>query len=1112
MVSEALGHYRIIEKIGTGGMGEVYRALDDRLDREIALKVLPAGTVADEVAQKRFHQEALILAKLNHPNIATIHEFGSHEGIAFLVMELISGSSLKEILSRGPLAEKQILHLGLQLADGLAAAHQHGVVHRDLKPGNIMVTTDDRLKILDFGLAKLVEDACADVTETSSKGDAVPGTLPYMAPEQVKGEPVDERADIYGAGAVLYEMATGQGPFPETNAARLLDCILHKTPQPPCELNQQLSPRMQAIILKALEKSPEDRQHSIHELSVELETLSSTASVARPFVAPEQTQVTPVEIAHVLFGDLVRYSALPMEEQRRRFCELLKIAQNTTEYVHAKSADQRISLSTGDGMALVFFGDPEAPLRCAVEISRAIAARPEIELRMGIHSGPVYRVRDINGNINVVGGGINFAQRVMDSGDAGHILVSKTVVDVLSQLQHWTSAFHDLGEVEVKRGHMHLYNFYTDDVGNPKPPYKSKTAKPTHKTRPQREGGTSRRQRRARPISGDVQPPPITVPKASRWTLLSSLKARGWTFRLSLAACVLVLGATTLSVRAVRNFFSLRPAAPAGIPSREEGEHVIVLPFDVQGDRDTLGYVAEGLDEELSRKLSALPRLHVVSASAAEQQAKHQNIDLKGPAVTIGRNFGVNLIVHGTVQEGGGWTRINVDFDDVAANRRLLTKAFSYPSAAIKLLDLEDQLHQSIVSVLKLRPSNQERKQAANPTGNNDAYEHYLQGRHALSRQTNTRGINTSIGFYERAIQEDPGFALAYVRLSDACRAMYKETNEPSWVHKALKSAQKAQELNDDLPEVHLALGDTFLQLGETKEAVAEFDRAKKLSPNSDLPWLRLGRTYEDAGQRDQSIDAYMKATQLDPYSLADRNELGSAYFNFGEYENALAQFRRVTDLDPDNYWGYMNSGAVYLAKGRYQDSLRESQTALGIARDHGGVTAGIHTNLGTAYYYLRRYADSVKENEQAVKISPKDYVLVGNLADAYRWSGRKKEATETYKTAIDLVSRQLEINPRDTDALGSLALYYAKNGDLLRAEDCIRRGRLIDPAKSDLIFYQSTVRMIAKQGPQAMESLRLALEKGYSSELVRVDPEFSGLRSNPDFEKLLKEYSEKSN
>lgn len=1125
MVGEALGHYRIIEKIGRGGMGEVYRACDDRLDRDIALKVLSNGAIADEATRKRFHKEALILAKLNHPNIATIHDFTSQDGVDLLVMELISGKSLKELLSEGPLAEREVQRLGFQLADGLAAAHQLGVVHRDLKPSNIMVTTDGRLKILDFGLAKLVQGASRDLAEGSSEDNALRGTLPYMAPEQLKGKPVDGRTDIYAVGAVLYEMTTGQCPFLETNSAMLIDSILHKTPQPPCELNRLLSSGMQRIIMNALAKAPEDRQQSVHELRQGLEKLSLAAASQQPSTASlepsqlEASERTALEIAHVLFFDLVQYSTLPMEDQRRRLRELHNIARTTTEFVRANCAKQLICLPTGDGMALVFFGDPEAPIRCAVEVSRAIAGKPELKLRMGVHSGPVYRVPDINAAANVAGGGINLAQRVMDSGEAGHILVSQAVADVLKQLSQWSSALHDLGEVEVKHGvRIRVFNFYMDGVGNPKTPSKVKTAKGPRKqgvakrTPAQRPiSASSRRQRAIRPLpleqdhqnSTSKHTVEISLPKVSR---------RIW---VSFAICIAVLGATTVYVPTLRHWLfhmgSARTSTPPnGIPSMDEGKHVIVLPFDVQGDRDTLSYIAEGLDEELSRKLSALPTLHIVSASAVEKQAKAQKIDLKGPAETIARNFGVNLIVHGTVQQGGGWTRINIDFDNVPDSGRLFTLPFSYSAADMNLLDLENQVYNSIVRVLHLRPSSQEQKRASNPTANNDAYGQYLQG-YALSRHAGTQEINDSIGFYQRAIQEDQGFALAYVRLSEAYRRMYTRTSDPSWVHKAVESAQQAEKLNTELPEVHLALGDTFRQLGQTAKAVDEFECAKKLSPNSDQPWLRLGATYVAAGELDQAIDAYRKATQLDPYSLVNRNELGYAYYRQQKYDKALGEFHSIIDLDPGNYLGHMNSGAVYLAQGKYQDSIHEFEKALEVAH-HATDDAEIHSDLGTAYFYEGRYSDAVKEDEKAVKISPNEYELVGNLADAYRWAGRKKQTREAYESAIELANKHLEINPSDTEALGSLSLYYAKDGDLIRAEDCIRRARLLDPSNAELILYEGTVQVMARERLEALESLKLALEKGYPPELLTVDPEFTSLRSNPEFEKLLKEYSGTSN
>lgn len=215
LVGETLGHYRVLEKIGTGGMGEVYRAQDEHLEREVAIKVLPPGTLADEHARKRFHKEALTLSKLNHPGIATIHDFDTQQGVDFLVMEYISGITLSEKLAGRPLLEKEVVALGTQLAEGLSAAHEHGVVHRDLKPGNLRLTGDGRLKILDFGLAKLRLPVTASAaTESLSETQAMAGTLPYMAPEQLLEGEIDARTDIHAAGSVLYETATGKSRSP----------------------------------------------------------------------------------------------------------------------------------------------------------------------------------------------------------------------------------------------------------------------------------------------------------------------------------------------------------------------------------------------------------------------------------------------------------------------------------------------------------------------------------------------------------------------------------------------------------------------------------------------------------------------------------------------------------------------------------------------------------------------------------------------------------------------------------------------------------------------------------------------------------------------------------
>lgn len=277
MTGQILGHYRVLDQLGAGGMGVVYRAYDEQLDRNVALKVLPPGLLADEDARKRFRKEALALAKLNHPNVETIYEFGSQDGIDFLAMELIPGVPLNEKLKNGPLSERDLMRFGVQLADGLAAAHEQGIIHSDLKPGNIFITADNRLKILDFGLARLLkagEDN--DITQTiTAQSGAIAGTLPYMSPEQLRAEPTDGRSDIYAAGTVLYEMATGTRPFTQNQTAQLIGAILHTEPPRPETINPNIQPGIEAVITKALDKSPSERYQTARELRTALETLTT---------------------------------------------------------------------------------------------------------------------------------------------------------------------------------------------------------------------------------------------------------------------------------------------------------------------------------------------------------------------------------------------------------------------------------------------------------------------------------------------------------------------------------------------------------------------------------------------------------------------------------------------------------------------------------------------------------------------------------------------------------------------------------------------------------------------------------------------------------------------
>ncbi len=287
-IGQVLGHYRIVELVGSGGMGVVFRAHDEQLHRDVALKTLPRLGLLSEAARRQFRREALSLARINDPNVAIAFDFGSDQGLDYLVTEYVPGLTLDAKLAGRPLPEAEVLELGKQMASGLETAHRQNVIHRDLKPGNLRVTPEGRLKILDFGLAFLLRpdrEATATLSLTNTYENA--GTLPYMSPEQIRGERPDERADIWSAGAVLYEMATGKSPFGDLTGGSLIAAILDVVPPPPRTLNPKVSHGLDRVIQRALQKDPAQRYQSAADLCNDLDRLSTGARPihAKPVVS-----------------------------------------------------------------------------------------------------------------------------------------------------------------------------------------------------------------------------------------------------------------------------------------------------------------------------------------------------------------------------------------------------------------------------------------------------------------------------------------------------------------------------------------------------------------------------------------------------------------------------------------------------------------------------------------------------------------------------------------------------------------------------------------------------------------------------------------------------------
>ncbi len=319
------GPYEVVAPVGEGGMGEVYRARDTRLNRSVAIKILPEALASDPMRMQRFEQEARTVAALNHPNILSVFDVGVQAETPYLVMELLEGETLRERLNRGPLGVRKAVEVGLQIAHGLAAAHERGIVHRDLKPENIFLTKDGHTKLLDFGLAKanvgaamakasasLSDLTMATVQTLQTEPGMVMGTAPYMAPEQVRGEPVDHRADIFSFGAVLYEMLSGKQAFCGDTAVEVMNAVLKSDPAEFDPEQVKVPPALDRIVRHCLEKDAADRFQSARDLTFALAALSGSESTQalRTQVTPHRWGLWAIAIAVLAVGALVAGAVL----------------------------------------------------------------------------------------------------------------------------------------------------------------------------------------------------------------------------------------------------------------------------------------------------------------------------------------------------------------------------------------------------------------------------------------------------------------------------------------------------------------------------------------------------------------------------------------------------------------------------------------------------------------------------------------------------------------------------------------------------------------------------------------------------------------------------------
>ncbi|MGO9275588.1 MAG: protein kinase domain-containing protein [Terriglobia bacterium] len=565
-------------------------------------------------------------------------------------------------------------------------------------------------------------------------------------------------------------------------------------------------------------------------------------------------------------------------------------------------------------------------------------------------------------------------------------------------------------------------------------------------------------------------------------------------------AAALVVLIAALAIPSVRRFILRQPppaastSAVSGVPPLSQGKYLAVLPLRVLGGDASLNYIAEGLADGLTARLFQMREVHVASST--------DKVNLADPPDKIARELGANLVLRGDLQNSGDQIRIIVTLQDVAGAHPVWSAEFSGSSRDV--LKLEDQIFARLAPALELKPEDIATASAAShPTENVDAYQLYLKGNNAFHNANSAGDVQKAIDFYQDALKKDSAFAQAYAGLAHANLQMYRATKNNLWAERAVGAAQQAEHLNENLPEVHLALGSAYSATGRYAEAIAELDQALQLAPNSDEAYRRLGDAYLPTGQKDKAFWAFQKAVDNNPYDWSNYASQGVAYFNVGDYAKALAAFRHITGLEPDSPIGYEDIGNVYLQQGKFAESVAPLEKALSLKP-----TYDVYLNLGTAYFFQRQFDRAVKMATQALQLNPNDQAAMGNLADAYRWSGQSANAAESYRKAIVLANAALAVNPRDAETMGTLALYYAKTGDARQAQALAEHARSLAPDDVNVIYDEAVVYVLAGHTPNALQTLREAFQKGLTPDYAKGDPQLDSLKSNPEFERLLKEFT----
>ena len=800
-------------------------------------------------------------------------------------------------------------------------------------------------------------------------------------------------------------------------------------------------------------------------------------------MSPRTPSELKFDIGHVLFIDIVGYSKLLIAEQSDQIQTLREIVRGTEQFKKADAEGKLLRLPTGDGGALVFRNSLEAPVLCALEISKALKSHPELKVRMGIHSGPVNEITDLNEQANIAGVGINVAQRVMDCGDAGHILLSKRVADDLEQYPQWRSHLSDLGECEVKHGtRVSVVNLYTDDAGNRAEPRKFRTVE-------------------------------AVVPAAGHRTKGKRFVAAS----LAVIAVAIVVTFWFLS-RQKDNHSSTSSNSSTSVVAAIPQKSIAVLPFENLSDDKGAAYFAEGIQDEILTKLASIADLKVVSrTSTAKYKSKPE--DLK----TVSQQLGVATVLEGSVQKASNKVRVNVQLIDARADSHLWAKTYDRDLADV--FAIQTQVAQEIADSLQAKLSPTEASRVASvPTNDTQAYDLFLKGefeQRVANSNFRPESFDQAALWYKEAIARDPNFALAIAQLA-MCQLRRHWLTDPlseTELMEAGRLAKQALTLAPDLPEAHVAVG-LFHYYGfrDYEPALAEFQRALELRPNYSLALQFIAFVHRRQGKWDRTLDELKRSIVQDPGDPYVQGGLAETYIFLRMWKEAEEVAQHALTIDPHEATAMRMLLLSSLNRtGNAQEPLRllAHFPPDDLLLPNTGMFDMVIGTRGETFILGRDFKAALKACETGAIATTNAWQRFAAKAGIRVLAGDVIGAETDAEKARDLLETRLRDHPHDIRALRALSWAYLALNRKSDAIETARKAVELLPLEKDAVLGSGNLAALAEiqvrtgAVKEAVENLKtlLAIPAGETISIVRlkVDPVWDPIRNDPGFQDLLK-------